>query len=561
MKKIHTKQIKNQPNQINLFICIILIIIVGFIIYENSLKGEFIWDDYYLVKDNVYIRNLSNIPKIFKNDLGSGSGERYGYYRPMQVFTYLIDYSLWELNVVGYHLTNIILHILVTLGIWWFVILVFKDRFLSLLTSLLFITHPIHTQAVSYISGRADSLALLFMLLCLIFYIKNLDSGKTKFYILMILSYILAILSRENSLVLPFLLILYHYTFKKKIKLTTFLVIFSLTFSYIILRFVILKILFSHYTASTMFQRIPGFLVAITSYTKLLLLPSGLHMEYGDKIFRITNPKALLGFLILFSSLVYALKKRRANPLVLFSVFWFLIALSPVYNLYPVSAYMAEHWLYVPSIGVFLIMANLFTYFYRVKGLKKISMLCLICILTFYSYSTIRQNDYWKDAVPFYERALKYSPQNDKIHNNLGLVYRQKGNIGKAEALYKKAIELNPRNVNAYNNLANLYQAIGNDEEAIDLYKKAIEINSNYAMAYYNLGLVYYNMGNKEEAKESYKKAIEINRDNPFAHNQLARLYYYEKEYDLAIKHLDIAGELGHPLDNKLAEELKSYRK
>ncbi|GAF76422.1 unnamed protein product, partial [marine sediment metagenome] len=145
-------------------LAIVLIIILGFVVYSNSLNGKFIWDDEYLIKNNVYIRSFSYLPKIFSEDIGTGAEKKYYFYRPLQMITYMIDYSLWKLNVRGYHLTNTLLHILAALTIYWLINILFGDRPLSLFASLFFVAHPIHTEAVAYISGRADPLALLFML-------------------------------------------------------------------------------------------------------------------------------------------------------------------------------------------------------------------------------------------------------------------------------------------------------------------------------------------------------------------------------------------------------------
>ena len=92
-------------------VAVFLIIALGFIIYANSLNGEFIWDDQYLVRDNIYIRDWSYVPEIFTRDIGAGADKPFNYYRPFHIFTYVIDYSIWELNAFGYHLSNIIFHI------------------------------------------------------------------------------------------------------------------------------------------------------------------------------------------------------------------------------------------------------------------------------------------------------------------------------------------------------------------------------------------------------------------------------------------------------------------
>ena len=155
---------------------LVLIALLGFGVYAESLQGEFLLDDYVLVKDNVRIKSWFNLPRLFTEQIAAGGGRKWHAYRPLQMITYMTDYSLWRLNPRGYHFTNILLHLAAALSIFWLVNLLFGDRLTSLFTTLLFVAHPVHTGAVSYISGRADSLAAAAMVLCLVFYLKNLSS-------------------------------------------------------------------------------------------------------------------------------------------------------------------------------------------------------------------------------------------------------------------------------------------------------------------------------------------------------------------------------------------------
>ncbi|HQP11123.1 MAG TPA: hypothetical protein PKV41_07065, partial [Candidatus Omnitrophota bacterium] len=222
----------------NVFWSVILIVVLGFAVYAGSIPGEFIWDDEHLVSDNLYIRDWSNLPKFFTEGMAAGADAPtlYSFYRPVQMITYALDYSVWKLDPRGYHFTNIILHVLAALAVFWLITILYKNLGLALLTSLFFVVHPVHTEAVSYIAGRADSLSVLFMLGCFIFYIKALASDKKVHYALMILSYTLAILSKELSLILPILLLLYHYAFKQQIKSKVFLPVLTINIVYIILR-------------------------------------------------------------------------------------------------------------------------------------------------------------------------------------------------------------------------------------------------------------------------------------------------------------------------------------
>jgi len=590
----YLKETKEPVKKKMIYASIGLIVILGFIAYSNSLNGKFIWDDINLVKNNIYIRNSFNIPKIFTQDIGAGAVQKYNFYRPIQILTYTIDYSLWKLNVKGYHLTNILLHILVALTIYWLINILFKDNLLSLFTSLFFVVHPIHTEAVSYISGRADSLSALFMLICFILYIKSAQSKGIILPLTAVLTYILALLSRENALILPILLLLYHYTFKKIIKLGRFLPILSIFFIYLLLRLTVLKSLLPGLsTSTTLSQRIPGFFIAITNYIRFMLLPFSLHMEYGNQLFNLNNLGAILGIIISFSLLTYAFRIRNSNKLIFFSLSWFFITLLPQSNLYPINACMAEHWLYLPSTGFFLILAKGLIFLYKNRWFKIFALFIASILITFYLCLTIRQNKYWREPITFYKKTLKYtvSPRmyNElgKLHsyegrhqealilykkaieidtnyadayNNLGNAYTITGRKEEAIKAYQKAIEINPNDASVYNNLGNLYSAMGKHEEAINLYKKVLKIYPDFTGGYYNLGEEYRAIGKYKDAIISFKKAIEISPDYANAYYNLSLIYFYEKQFDLAIQYCDKAIELGYRVDPEFLKLLEPFR-
>jgi len=581
------------------FLGFILIIILGITVYANSLNGKFIWDDNFLVKNNIHIKSWSNMQDIFTKHIGAGTevtGGKSPYYRPLQIVTYMIDYSLWGLNAKGYHITNVLIHILVALSVYWLINILSGNKIISLFTGIFFVVHPVHTEVVSYISSRADSLSALFIFLCLIFYIKYLNLNKVIFYFFMLLSYVLAILSREGSLIFPLLLLLYHYAFKKKLKIPQFLPILGITFTYILLRNIYLKPLLSYAVYNTTFlQRLPGFFIATTNYIRLLFLPFDLHMGYGDKLFSFIKPNVLLGILVLFLFSIYAFRKKSSNHLIFFGIFWFFIAGLPQSNLYPVGAYMAEHWLYIPSIGFFLVFSILLNNIWNLKNGKLFVIIIVTSLIGFYSYLTIKQNNYWKNPINFYETTLEYIHDDPRLYDGLGISYRNVGRSDKAITFHKKAIEIAPNFAPSYMNLGNAYFDIGETEKAISLFKKAIEIRPHHPIAYHNLGIVYKNAGNIEEAILLYKKAIEIapyygqahvrlgeayndigktneaielykkalQIDPHFAeaHNNLAEIYYSQKQYDLAVEHCVIAIRFGYNVRPEFAKLLLDYTK
>ncbi len=529
-REVSAEKVPHAGRPLNIFFALLsiaLIIILGFVIYYNSTNGKFIWDDKLLITDNVLIKNWENVSRIFTKDIGSGAGKTYYFYRPIQVITLMMNYSLCGLDVKSYHLTNIILHILVAILIFWFINIIFGDTRLSSLTAVLFIVHPVHTEAVSYISGRADPLGAIFMLLSFIFYLKKFRFEVVGIF-LVAATYSLAILSKESSLILLFLILLYSYVFGKKIKVFNFVILSLITIGYLTFRMTVLKAS-SVYQANntTLLQRVPGFFVAITNYVRLLLLPLDLHMEYGNMLFSPFDPGAIAGLFIAASLLTYAFWKRRTDGLTFFSITWFFITLLPVSNLYPINFYMTEHWLYLPSIGFFLILSNgLCRMYERTKGLRLIAAGITLGLIAFYSCLTIRQNDYWKEPVGFYERTLKYSPGSTNMLNELAMTYNSSGRREEAIALLKKTIVLNPNYDNAYSNLGIIYNAMGKPREAIEWINKSIKINPRQQEAYNNLGITYDAIGEHDKAISAYKKAIEINPNFPVAYNNLGLTYH-----------------------------------
>ncbi|MBN3038155.1 MAG: tetratricopeptide repeat protein [Candidatus Omnitrophica bacterium] len=533
-------------NKARLWLSVALIVITGFAVYTNSLNNGFIWDDRNLIRDNAHLRSWSNIPDVFSKNIGEGAATKYAFYRPLQTFSYMLDYSLWGLDVRGYHLTNIVLHILVALSIFWLVNILYDNCLLSLLVSLFFVAHPIHTEAVTYISGRSDPLAAFFLISCLIFYIKCLYTGEAPFYVLMSLGYIFALLSREISLVFPLILLLYHYTFRKKVRIGQFLIILIIAISYIILRFTALRPILSNKAPveSSILQRIPGFFVALANYLRLLFLPLGLHMEYGKKVFLMAEPAAIVGLFIFIALITLVIKQRKGRGLVFFSISWFLVALLPNSNIYPLNAYMAEHWLYLPSIGFFLIFSFGLVSAYKKINLRMSAAVLAILLLALYGWLTVKQNTYWREPIAFYQRLLEFDPTAQRVYNEIGLTYWARKENEKAIPYLKKAIELKPDYYKAYNNLAIAYVRIGKNEEAIEYLEKAIEIEPKYAKAYNTLGTIYLRTQKFTQAISAYKKAIEFAPGLVEAYNNLGLAYQKTNKRKEAISWHEKAIEL-----------------
>ncbi|MBN1526338.1 MAG: tetratricopeptide repeat protein [Candidatus Omnitrophica bacterium] len=497
-------------------------------VYANSIHGKFLLDDNILIKDNDYIKSFSHVPKVFTTDMGGTSGYVYKFYRPIQMVVHMSQYHLWKFDVRFYHMTSILFHILVVFALYRLINILFKDGILALFTAVLYAVHPIHSESVAAISVIGDPIVALFMLLSLSFYIKQLDEPRPGTYFLLYLTFLLALFSKESGLMLLGLFLAYHFTFRKKIKVLPLMILAAITAFYLLFRIFFFKAAKTappDMSLGGIAARIPGIFVAIAGYMRILIAPFGLHMGHEHVLFKMTDPAAITGLAIVIALAAFAFMAwRKNNTLVLFATAWSFITLLPVSNLYPISFYMADHYLYLASIGFFLLVAKALRSAYDKQQLKKYAIAALVILTAFYSVRTMQQNGYWKDARTFYERTLKYTPTSGRSYNNLGNEYLLANDLEKAAEFYRKAIAADPRFMMSYYNLGVVSYKLGKMEDAIWYCQRAIELDPNYPHSYNELGLIYWAMGKKDEAIAAYKTAISLS-PNPVTFRNLAMAY------------------------------------
>lgn len=495
------------------FLSVLLIIAAGSAVYANSVGGKFLWDDELLVSGNPAIKSWSNAPDILKGRQTGARGTVIFMYRPVQFLSYMADHSLWGLDARGYHVTGIMIHILVALSIYRFAYIISKNLLTAFLAGLLFAVNPLNTEAVSYISGRADPLSALFIFLGVILYVRSEEAGKKGYYYLMLLCWVSAVLSRESSLIFPLLLLAYHVSFGKKADWRYL----SPLFIGVLLYAVIIPNGRNIYMGcpTSIAERLPGFFASITSYMRLLLAPAGLHMEYGNRLFAWSDPAVIFGIAVSVSLTAFALARRGASGgrdgIFCFSVLWFFAALLPYSNILPMNAYMAEHWLYLPLFGFVLIAAKWFSAMITGR-FRRLSIAAVTCVVLAFSAITVAQNRYWEDPTRFYETTIRYSPGSHRLYYNLGIQYRNSSRLRDAIDCYGKAIGLSPDNPSYYNNRANAYAQEGEFEKAISDYTKAIELDPAHINAYLNRATAYRESNQPEKAAKDLEKAESLSR-------------------------------------------------
>ena len=201
---------------------ILLISALAVITFLNSLENAFVYDDVFTITNNYFIRDWGNFPALFTNDYFNNSGEVT--YRPVVTLSYFIDYSIWRLNPLGFHLANILLHTISTVLVYTLLSGIIKNSAVPFLTGILFAAHPILTEAINGISYREDLLAAVFFLSSILLFIQSAfrnPQSKIRNYLypLSLFSYLLALCSKEMAITLPLFIFLYDIILTKNTNL------------------------------------------------------------------------------------------------------------------------------------------------------------------------------------------------------------------------------------------------------------------------------------------------------------------------------------------------------
>ncbi|MDD5108262.1 MAG: tetratricopeptide repeat protein [Candidatus Omnitrophica bacterium] len=536
------------------FFVFILIATVCFLAYFTSLGNPFIWDDEALVVQNTLIRSVQNLPLSFTNDLYFGVNSGSNFYRPLQTISYIFDYHFWQLEPSGFHLTNIILQIGVSFLVFLLIFNLIENLPVAIASAVFFAASPIHTEAVTYISGRAEMLMGLFVILSLLFFIRSQNNIKRPLflYILSIFSFVLAILSKEVAIVFPFIICGYIFFFlKEKLKkkhyfVKTIFPYFVISIIYLLLRLTLFNFLTLRPPALanvSWFIRLSVFPKVILTYFKLLFFPVGLHMN--RELLRPTSPVGILVAVFFIGLIIFTcwryLIYREKNKVVSFMLLWSLVFFIPQSGIFPINAFVAEHFIYLPSISFFMLVAYIFH-----RALRKGLFILVVGLFTvFYIILSAGRNFEWRNPLVFYKNIIKYSPNSFQAHNNLGLQYEYLGRLKEAENEYKRAIEIKSDLIEAHSNLANLYFKLKlyNQAKAEYILLEKSQLGAKAAEVYNNLGNIYEVTRFLDDAIVKYNQALKLDPSLKFTHFNLARIYLVRGNFDLAVSH--ILGSLG----------------
>ncbi|MGB9081026.1 MAG: tetratricopeptide repeat protein [Desulfuromonadaceae bacterium] len=550
---------------------------VGLLAYCNSFHAPFVFDDMNSIVENPLIKELT----FYMHPSAAKKFPLYPAFKSRFVsyLSFALNYRLHGLDVAGYHIFNLAVHIGNALLLYFLVRLTFRTPYfvnrqqsetrrygsmIALFSAFLFVSHPIQTQAVTYIVQRLASLATFFYLLSLLLYIKSrLAQVNTErffpvsgvaFYLLALLSAIVAMKTKETAFTLPVIMVLYEFMFFEEKTARRLLWLAPLLLTMCIIPFTLINIdkplenLIGDVGEATRLQTgisrwdylFTQFRVIVT-YLRLLLLPINQNLDYDYPIYHSLFDGEVMASLLLILSLlalaVYLFLQSRHNipkaklrhpalRLTAFGILWFFITLSIESGFIPIIDVIFEHRVYLPSVGFFIAVTSVIGQVgawwgnrmaYAGKALVYV-MLAAVIIL---SAATYARNGVWQEEISLWEDASKKSPGKIRPLNNLGNIYFDRGSLGQAMVLYQRALRIEPYHTTWYN-ISNVYRNTGLIDMAIDALNHAISLNPWNSTYYVNLGNTQNLIGKNKEAIESYKSALSVNPNDAKANYNLA---------------------------------------
>ncbi|MCE5249211.1 tetratricopeptide repeat protein [bacterium] len=560
-KKIQATERKIHPLIIKLF-PYVLILILGLIVYSNSFNCDFTFDDGNIILNNKAIRHIGN------------PGAIWDFYKTRFVglYTFALNYHFNGLKVFGYHAVNIAIHIINAFLVMWLALLFFSSpamrsepisrhsRLLSLACALVFVSHPIQTQGVTYIVQRLASLATLFYLFSVCCYMKARLSDKRSrsvlFFLLAAASALFGMFTKEIVFTLPFALILFELAAFTKGSLKDF---FSHRerYLYFLIPLILLLIVPALYSFKTgvIFHPVGShryqdpeltstiYLMTqfkvIVRYIGLLAVPvhqNLLHDVAASKGF--FNPATILGFLFLSSIVVLAIWLFPRKRAVSAGILWFFITLSVESSIIPIPSTMFEHRLYLPMFGFSLFFVSIMYYLVWEKFSQTAAITVFLAIVLAYSVMTFERNKVWKDRLTLWTDVVRKSPNLARPHYNLGCALLEKKYAENAKNEFFKTLEINPYYTPAYVKLGTMASMSGDYAAAIKYSSDAMLRDPYSVDVYNNLGSAYLLSGRYEEAAGVLQKALVYFPDNVEVHNNLGSAYLFLENYQAAREEL-----------------------
>jgi len=511
------------------------------------------YDDDLYVFENSQVKGgltLKGICWSFKTTQG-------GNWHPLTWFSHMMDVEIYGLNPGRHHLTNVLFHTINTL----LVFLIFRrmtgKEWESGVVAILFAIHPIHVESVAWVSERKDVLSTLFWMLTMWAYLRYVEQQNIRRYLVVLFIFALGLMAKPMLVSLPFVLLLLDFWPIRRFcfeetdgiqnKRSTILFLLGEKLPLFLFSFVTGVVTFFAQLHSgavrssevySLSIRMANALMSYALYIKKTIWPFDLAVPYPHPGM-VPIGKFATAFLVLMTITFIVIKSGRRHPYLIVGWLWYIGTLIPVIGIVQVgSQAMADRYTYVPSMGLFIIIAwggAELALKWRIG--KRILVAIAASIFTILITTAWFQIRYWKNSITLFKHAIDITENNYVAYNNLGLTLAEKGRLKEAVHYYSEGLKINPHYIKLHNNLGDARLRLGNIDGAIDHFKQALRIKPTYAKAHFNMGTALLAQDKLDDAIRHFNAGLQTRPNDPTAHNNLGNALQKQGRLDEAMRH------------------------
>jgi tetratricopeptide (TPR) repeat protein len=517
------------------------IILVVFFIYLPAIRGGFVWDDDSFLTENPLIKAGNGLFRFWFTTEPPD-------YFPLTSTMLWLEWRLFSMNAAGYHIVNVLLHILSALLIW-----LVLDRLKvpgGWLAALIFAIHPVNVESVAWITQHKSTLPMVLYLLSLLLYLKFEKTKQPRDYVFSLGVFLSALLSKTSVIMLPLVLLGCAWWQREKIErkdIRRSIPFFALS---AILSLVTVWFQYNRSIGEdivridSFLSRLAGAGWAVWFYLYKAILPFNLSFVYPRwkidtaSFFTFLPGILLAGLFLLF----WRYRKQWGRPF-LFGFGYFVVTLFPVmgfFNIYFMRySFVADHYQYVSIIGIIALLAGLgdFAFNKLRKELRNWAVAAIVFLIGLLCLQTWRQAHIYKDSETIFSDAIAKDPNCWIGNYNLGRFFQDNKRYIEAKKYYSEALRIDPKNPDPINNTGNILLEEGKIEEAIKTFRLALEVKPEFAESHYNLGCAFLEAKRYQEAIDEFYEALRIQPKNVRAHNNLGNALASQGRFNQAIAH------------------------
>ena len=509
--------------------------IITMAVYMQTGNHQFVFDDEDYVTSNLHVAGgLSG-----ENILWAFTSSHSSNWHPVTWLSHMTDVQLFEMNPRGHHLVNVSIHAIASLLLLFLLFRLTGVLWQSAFVAALFALHPLHVESVAWVAERKDVLSAFFWFVTLLFYTEYAAKRKLSLYLAALLSFILGLMSKPMLVTLPIVMLLMDYwplnregLEQRQSRFTgrvPALIKEKIPFFFCSLFSGLITIYAQHKGGATrtledfpFLLRTENALTAYVTYIFKTVWPHDLAVYYP---FHSSIPlwQVIGSLLVLLLVSIAVIRVGRRFPYLPVGWFWFVITLLPVIGLLQVgSQSMADRYMYIPVIGLFIIAAwGSADLAVGLKQRKTILALLAGVVIIASAALAWRQTGYWRDEISLYRHTLRVTPGNYFINFNLGHALAKEGDLDGAIREFQETLRIKPDYAKAHSSLGIAFTQKGHLDAAIREYQEALRINPDDARSHSNLGIVFARKGNLDAAILEFEEAVRISPDFKDARNNL----------------------------------------